>query len=705
MPPRLGGPRLCSAPMSSISDPALRAVFQPVADEPVRALLVAGACGNVGLGKLGQLARLVQPHGIPVIALDLSPALAEVPDRLRAGFGKRFAPAKVDEIIAGITFVQGGIADLPAGLKVGFVFEAIPERLDIKHAFYRSLRDRDPDALAFSATSGITTKKLFGDLPGADKSGVLHPFFPHLTNKLWELPSRGATTSAETLKTVRRMFGSFGMNLIEVGDVPAFAADRIFCGMMLEAVRIAQDMDLSPAQVDDACKTVLGTSPFFVHNLIPGANYLSAHCMELMAEEVPSTLVEIPESWRAYIADPKKTWPYEKGARCPADAFPTVRARMLGMLYALSARLLHEKVCGADQLNFLCENALAFRTGVPALMQEDLEAARAILSAFVETRAITHAEKVAPLAALDPDAGHFGELYVGRSVHDRVGLLSLKRRTINHAFMEELRAGLDAFQADPDVDAIVIAPDGSLSREFGHGADPSCFIPVLGKEADALEMVWAWKRIAMSMRSGKPTVAAIVGRCLGGSLELASHCHARIAGHGAVVAQPEPTVGVLPALGGCTMLHRWSRPEHADAISERLLTGHDISAEEALAWGILSAIVPIRDLPTASMALARDLASGKTPLPSFRDGPAQPPLVVRRDVDPRNAAGVVLDSELRELIASTIEAANNTGFDEGAKIEAEGGAKSLTLSSSKVGVQALLRGKPPVFEHPIVPAG
>ena len=55
-----------------------------------------------------------------------------------------------------------------------------------------------------------------------------------------------------------------------------------------------------PAQIDDVCKKVLGTSPFFVHNLSPGANYRSAHCMELMKGEVFGPLgVVVRERWLA----------------------------------------------------------------------------------------------------------------------------------------------------------------------------------------------------------------------------------------------------------------------------------------------------------------------------------------------------------------------------------------------------------------------
>ena len=77
----------------------------------------------------------------------------------------------------------------------------------------------------------------------------MHPFFPHLTNKLWEVPTRGAVTGKSELKTIRKMLGKLGMNLVETADVPSFAADRLFCGMMLEAVRIHADLGLAPAQV------------------------------------------------------------------------------------------------------------------------------------------------------------------------------------------------------------------------------------------------------------------------------------------------------------------------------------------------------------------------------------------------------------------------------------------------------------------------
>lgn len=683
----------------SISDPSVRAIFQPDAGQPTKALLVAGACGNVGFGKLGQFARLLVKHGVPVVALDLSDKVLGVKQQLREAFGQRFDAAQVDEVLDNITIVQGTIADVPAALRIGFVFEAIPERLDLKHTFYRAVRERDPDAYVFSATSGLTTKHLFEGLPGADRSGVMHPFFPHLTNKLWEVPTRGCTTSKETLGLIRKFLGGLGMVLLETADVPAFAADRIFCGMMLEAVRIHASTGLSPAMIDDVCRKLLGTSPFYVHNLIPGANYLSAHCMQLLGEEVDSTLYQIPEIWQPYMQDPRKQWPYEKGATCPPEQAAMVEQRMLGMLFSLTTYMLKHAVAGADALNFLCENALAFRVGVPALMAErGLAASKQLVEAFVQQQAITQAERVAPIAELRED--QLREIYVGTSVHGNVGLISLKRLTLNHQFVAELDRAYESLAGNAAVSSIVVAPDGTLSREFGHGADPGCFVPVLGNHDAALGLIQGWKKTLDKFhRSTKPTVAALVGRVLGGSNEFASCCHARIAGAGTMIGQPEPTVGVLPGLGGCHQIHRASAPEHAKRISELLLTGHSFKAEEAAQWGYVSKIVAIRDLPRESMAMAAALASGELARPSFRLEPAT--VEVDRAVDPRNEAGVPLDAELRELIAKTIEEANALPHADGSALEERRAAESLTLSSSKVGVTAMLRGKPPQFEKPL----
>ncbi len=692
-------PPILPRTMPTLDSPALRPVFQPDDGGQIRALVVAGACGNVGFGKLGQFARLLAPRGIPVFAVDPSPQVAAIASRLDEALGDRFSAADRAVITAGITPIQGGIAELPAEVRIGFVFEAIPERLALKHALYEQIHARDPDAWIASATSGFPTTQLFGHLPGKARCAVMHPFFPHLTNKLFEVPVAGATTGKAEMGVLRKLLGSLGMTVVAVADVPAFAADRIFCGMMLEAVRIHAELGLSPAQIDDACKRSLGTSPFYVHNMIPGANYLSAHCMELCKAEVDSSLYAIPDAWRPYIDDAHKKWPYEKGASCPPERRSEVEQRMLGMLFALTARMADRDIAGLDTLNYLCENALAMREGVPALI-ERLGHGRAqeILDGFLRGQRITVAEEVAPRAALGADRPGWGRVYVQTAVHDGVGLLSIKRTSLSDTFLAEIAAAKASLEDDPAVRAIVIAPDGHFSREFGHGADLQAFVPVLGDEAAALALIERWKATTSLFRRGKPTVAALVGRVLGGSLELAAACHARIAAVGARLQFPETTVGVVPGLGGCHMVHRQSRPEAAAEIDRALLTGAGVTAEQAHAWGFVSEIVAVGELPSASMALARRLADGTVELPWRASGRSHP---VATDVPGTNEAKVPLSAGLRALLVETISAANGADAETGGMIEARNAARSLAGAAAKIGVTAMLRGKPPVFDDPL----
>jgi len=682
----------------SLADPNLARVFQPDA-APIRAIVVAGACGNVGLGKLGQFARLLVRHGIPVVALDPSPAVNEVKAKLAAAFGDRFAAPEIAAITDGITIVQGGIADLPAALRVGFVFEAIPERLELKHRFYDEVHARDPEAFIFSATSGFPSQRLFGHMPGRARCGVMHPFFPHLTNKLWEVPTAGATTGKEELSVIRKLLGGLGMNLVDVADAPAFAADRLFCGMMLEAVRIHVDTGLGCAQIDDACKKLLGTSPFFVHNMIPGANYLSAHCMELLGGEVDSTLYRIPDAWKPYIEDPKKQWPYERGQACPPEALAQIEARMYGMLFSLVAYMIEHAIAKLEAINFLCENALAFREGVPALIERmGLGRAKSIVEAFTKSQSITRADEVAPVAAFASKTAGWGRIYVATSVHDGVGLLSMRRSTLSDTFVAELGDAYDTLAADDAVKAIVIAPDGRYSREFGHGADLQAFVPVLGDVDAAHALIERWKQTTAKLRAGKPTVAAIVGRALGGGLELAAACHARVGASGAKIAFPETTVGVIPGLGGCHMVHRQSQADASAAIDRALLTGRTIGIDEAHAWGFVAEVVPVAELPARSMAFARELANG-TKTATMREGGAA--IDVASDVPGTNEAGVALSQSLRELLVRTIVDANATNVADGGALEARRAAESLAAPAAKVGVTAMLRGKPPQFADPI----
>ena len=80
-------------------------------------------------------------------------------------------------------------------------------------------------------------------------------------------------------------------------------------------------------------------------------------------------------------------------------------------------------------------------------------------------------------------------------------------------------------------------------------------------------------------------VAAIEGFCLGGGLELALACDARIAGDGATFGLPEVGRDLLPTWGGH---HRLSRVVGLGRAKEIVLLGRRLDTAEALACGLLA---------------------------------------------------------------------------------------------------------------------
>lgn len=658
-----------------------------------RCLVVAGACGNVGFGKLGQFGRLLGKHGVRVVALDLADGVNAVKDELGAELGKKFDAAAVEGILGQIDAVQGGIDDVPH--PIGMVFEAIPERLDLKRGFYEAIRNKAADAYIFSATSGFTTKKLFEGIAASERCGVLHPFFPHLTNKLFELPTDGVT-SDETRQTIVELFTALGLIALPVRDVPSFAADRVFCMMMTEAVRCREAG--IPANVVDRCVgDLIGARPFLVHNLITGANHLTVSCIDELADESKSSFYEVPASFREMAeGDPAAQWDMGEKASPTPEQRETVRKRVLGALLMIGSRIIAEKICTPRDLNLMCENALAFRQGLPALARSiGLTETRALVEGYVADQGVTLADEVADAAVYD-DAAALQNLYVTTRRDGDCLVIELGRAAINSIYVEEFGAALDELGSSDATCAVVIA-DGVNNAEFGRGADVVEFVPALGDEAKARELSDRWKTVfARIPAQDKPIVAALSRRSLGGSNELASLCTARIAAKGTTIGQPEPVVGVVPGLGGTTTLLRFAKPEHRTAVAELLLTGDPIDADKAHELGLVSEVVAPRELAARAVALAQELASGATPRPAFEAGAFE---LTMPDAPMTNGAGVALDGDYRQLLADTISGCASRSFDEAMTFETDMAGKAFILPAARIGVNALLRGKKPDFSQ------
>ena len=172
----------------------------------------------------------------------------------------------------------------------------------------------------------------------------------------------------------------------------------------------------------------------------------------------------------------------------------------------------------------------------------------------------------------------------------------------------------DAWQEVRDDNAIRVAVLTAAGEEdFCCGGDLAQVIPLWtgAKKAQtpAEERLLADPMIADKiMLKGeplyKPVIAAINGRALGGGTELLQATDIRIAADHAQFALPEPKVGVVPGAGSMVRLARQLPWAHAMKI---LLGGEPICAQEALAMGLVSEVVPMAELNARAEHYAQNI--------------------------------------------------------------------------------------------------
>ncbi len=186
---------------------------------------------------------------------------------------------------------------------------------------------------------------------------------------------------------------------------------------------------------------------------------------------------------------------------------------------------------------------------------------------------------------------------------NRVAVITIARppvNSLNHSTRQALLTALNRALDDPDADAIVIwgGPHvfsaGADIEEFAAGLDgPIYASPSLPTIVDALDS------------AAKPVVAAIAGSCLGGGLEVALACHARVCAANAKFGLPEVKLGVLPGAGGTQRLPRLIGVE---AALQLIVSGTVIDAQRAQELGIARLIAG--DLLDARSVALVDAARG-----------------------------------------------------------------------------------------------
>lgn len=201
------------------------------------------------------------------------------------------------------------------------------------------------------------------------------------------------------------------------------------------------------------------------------------------------------------------------------------------------------------------------------------------------------------------------EIFVLSETRGRVGLLTLNRpkalNALNDQLMDQLGAGLLAFEANDDVGCIVIT--GS-EKAFAAGADIGAMKDWSYMDVYKTEYITRnWETIR---RIRKPVIAAVAGYALGGGCELAMMCDFILAADTAKFGQPEIKLGVIPGSGGTQRLPRAVGKSKA---MEMVLTGRMMDAVEAERAGLVSRIVAADRLLDDAIETATVIAAMSLP--------------------------------------------------------------------------------------------
>lgn len=232
---------------------------------------------------------------------------------------------------------------------------------------------------------------------------------------------------------------------------------------------------------------------------------------------------------------------------------------------------------------------------------------------------------------------------------------------LNMATLDELRRAVLALKHDPSVRCVVIT--GAGEKSFVAGADINELAvqtPTGGRE-HALRGQHVFDLIE---NMGKPVIAAINGYALGGGCELAMACTLRIAADTAKLGQPEINLGIIPGYAGTQRLARLVGRGRA---LEWLLTGDQITAQEAYRLGLVNRVVAAADVMAESRKLATTLAT-KAPIAARYIIEA-----VNKGLQMTFADGQVFEATLFGLVASTDDMREGTSaFLEKRKAEFKG---------------------------------
>jgi len=172
-----------------------------------------------------------------------------------------------------------------------------------------------------------------------------------------------------------------------------------------------------------------------------------------------------------------------------------------------------------------------------------------------------------------------------------------KLNRVSMAARDQLSTVFAELDGDESVRFVVLAGAGG---SFTAGGDIAGFL-----ERTPWEVSQLARNVAAPERCSKPVIARLEGYVFGVGLQLALACDFRLASYDVQLGLPEVTLGMIPGSGGTQRLARLIGLGRAKDI---VMRGRRVTADEALALGLVGAVMPADGLDAAIAGLVEELS-------------------------------------------------------------------------------------------------
>lgn len=197
-------------------------------------------------------------------------------------------------------------------------------------------------------------------------------------------------------------------------------------------------------------------------------------------------------------------------------------------------------------------------------------------------------------------------------LNERLARVTLARpgklNPLDWATVKELKAAVAAIDATPGVDFVLLTGEG---RSFSAGGDLDGYIRLYQKPDEFQAFLDDFHAMLTGIEQARAIwVAAVNGVCVAGGIELLLACDMAIAAETARIGDGHLNFGQLPGAGGSQRLPRaigLLRAKHL------MLTGELLDAHAAERWGLVTKVVPDRELIPAAEGWIADMA-GRSPV-------------------------------------------------------------------------------------------